>query len=151
MNTDTGDIRQGRFIVLEGINGGGKDTQMLLLEKRLNQVGCSCLPMWEPAYPCPPGLTVTEQVDFFTTTRRKHVQSINGILDQGLHILCSRFWYSTLVYQGMLGADEAAIRDEHTAFCPVPDLVLWLDLPGPCCLEPTPRAGGCLFCPGESY
>lgn len=143
---------KGRFIVLEGIDGSGKTTQVELLQdwlptSGLMPDGARLVTTREPGgtllgrelrrllleergelEPVPRAELLLMMAD-----RAQHVeQVIRPALDRGDWVLCDRFTGSTVAYQGhgrgvpldlIQQLQDAATGDIR------PDLVLWLDVP----------------------
>lgn len=133
----------GRFIVFEGIDGCGKSTQIARLRQTLVEMGRevfltaeptdspigkqlrAALSGKEPRTPC-------EMAALFVLDRIGHNQAPAGIgamLATGADVLCDRYYYSSLAYQGSL-CDYGWVREMNLA-CPEirrPDLCIFLDL-----------------------
>jgi len=136
--------QRGRFIVFEGIDGAGKTTQIELLEKRLRQSGRRVYRTAEPTESVSGGLlrdalsgvskrTACEMAAMFTLDRIFHnVNPVNGIrrmLEDGYDVICDRYYYSSMAYQGS-ETDVAWVRDMNLN-CPEilrPDVCIFLDL-----------------------
>lgn len=102
---------KGKFIVLEGGDGAGKDTQLGVLREHFGTKNF--------LYTREPGGTalgerlrsvLTEKSDvkicmeaellLFSASRAQHVrETIRPALDLGVHVICSRFSLSTIAYQ----------------------------------------------------
>ena len=142
----------GRFLVLEGIDGCGKTTQLKQLSQwlpvsGLMPAGATLYLTREPGGTSlgqalrelllhPPQASApspTAELLLYAADRAQHVeQLIRPALDRGDWVLSDRFSGSTLAYQGDgRGLDASTIRDlERIATAGVtPDLTLWLDLP----------------------
>ena len=135
---------RGRFIVFEGIDGAGKTTQIELLEKALQASGRRVYRTAEPTESVTGGLlrdalggitkrTTCEMAALFTLDRIFHnVNPVNGIekmLADGVDVICDRYYYSSLAYQGS-ETDEDWVR-EINLHCPeirTPDACIFLDL-----------------------
>lgn len=132
----------GRFIVFEGIDGCGKSTQIERLRQALVAKGRSVSLTAEPtATPTGKMLraalsgadprTPSEMAALFTLDRIGHNKAPGGI-DEMLaagDVLCDRYYYSSLAYQGSL-CDYEWVRHMNLA-CPeirTPDLCIFLDL-----------------------
>lgn len=136
--------KRGRFIVFEGIDGAGKTTQIELLEKYLKENGRAVYRTAEPTESVSGGLlrdalsgvskrTACEMAAMFVFDRIFHnVNPVNGIkkmLDDGYDVICDRYYYSSMAYQGS-ETDAAWVRDMNLN-CPEilhPDLCIFLDL-----------------------
>ena len=134
----------GKFIVFEGIDGSGKSTQIKLLAKRLRESGRKVYVTAEPTESVSGGLlrdalcgvakrTPCEMAALFTLDRIYHnVNPANGIkkmLDDGFDVICDRYYYSTLAYQGN-ETDFDWVRTMNID-CPeilCPDVCLFLDV-----------------------
>ena len=133
-------MKKGRFIVFEGIDGAGKTTQIELLAKRLSQNGevvsitaeptdnesgkalRRALSGKEPHSEC-------EMATMFVLDRIGHNAQISEFLAQGKTVICDRYYYSTLAYQGK-STDYAWVRSMNID-CPEirrPDACIYLDL-----------------------
>lgn len=127
------------FIVLEGIDGTGKSTQVSLLAEALRELGREVITSKEPT-DGPHGtrlrqsaalgrLSPQEELDLFHRDRREHIQNlIQPALDRGAVVILDRYYFSTMAYQGIRGFDPAEIRRINEEFAPIPDLVFILEL-----------------------
>lgn len=134
-------MNRGLLIVFEGIDGSGKSTQLPRLAARLEAAGRRVVTTREP-YDCPAGRAIRamarsgrrvapeQELAWFFEQRRAHVREVvrPGIA-RGDVVLSDRYFVSTAAYQGARGLDSAAILAASEAEFPLPDLVLWLDLP----------------------
>jgi dTMP kinase len=139
-------MARGRFITVEGGEGGGKSTQIALLARALEAAGHAVTMTREPGGA--PGAEeirklivegAPERWDGLTealllsAARREHVvRTIEPALAAGRWVVCDRFADSTLAYQGYgRGIDRGALESLR-AFAVgalAPDLTLILDLP----------------------
>lgn len=142
--------RRGRLVVFEGIDGTGKSTQIGRLRKYLEGQGKEIVQGFEPTHgqwgrmlrdsAVTGRLSVEDEVDLFLKDRREHVETlIAPSLARGAWVLLDRYYLSMMAYQGARGADPSAIRAANEEFAPVPDAVVWLDIPVSVALE---RIGG---------
>ena len=136
--------KRGRFIVLEGIDGAGKTTQAELLREHLEKQGRR---VWRTAEPTAfsTGIALREALGgkvkrsecemavMFVRDRIAHnihpEEGIEAILESGQDIICDRYYYSTLAYQGH-STDYEWVKAMNL-FCPEirkPDLCIYLDL-----------------------
>jgi dTMP kinase len=138
------ETKRGRFIVFEGIDGAGKTTQIELLAKRLREQGRAVYCTAEPTETVSGGLlrdalsgvsrrTVCEMAAMFVFDRINHnVNPVNGIqkmLAEGFDVICDRYYYSSLAYQGS-GTDPEWVGNMNLG-CPEimrPDICIFLDL-----------------------
>jgi dTMP kinase len=133
-------VNAGRLIVLEGLDGTGKSTQVPRLAKRLAAGGREVVTTREP-YDCAPGRKIRElaqlhapvpaeeELALFVAQRRMHVRErIAPALARGAVVISDRYFLSTVAYQGARGLDPARLLAESEAEFPLPDLALLLVL-----------------------
>lgn len=135
---------RGKFIVLEGLDGSGKGTQIALLSMTLTNMGISVYQTAEPTQSATGGLirdalaglqkrTPHELAALFLADRIFHNTAPNGIanmLDKGITVICDRYYYSSFAYQGM-DTELSWVMDMNLN-CPEilkPDLCIFLDVP----------------------
>ena len=126
------------FIVFEGIDGSGKSTQVTLLAKRFEASGIPFLITAEPS-DGPLGRkiralsgrpTPEEEARLFTEDRRDHLQRvILPALAAGIFVICDRYVYSSVAYQGARGVSEDKILAENRAFARPADVTFLLEIP----------------------
>jgi dTMP kinase len=151
-----GDYMKGTLIVLEGIDGSGKETQASLLEKKLKEKGREVMHISFPDYKSPSSALVKMYlkgdfgknpedvnpyaaslfyaVDRFASYRMKW----KDFYQKGGIIIADRYTTSNMVHQMTKYEDKKARKDflswlEKTEYeeleLPVPDLVILLDIP----------------------
>ncbi len=131
----------GSLTVFEGIDGSGKSTQSKRLAAALAGEGQQAELFAEPG-PSPWGLEIRrlareahslppeEELRLFLADRRWDVPSrIAPALAAGKAVIMDRYVHSNACYQGARGLSREAILEENWQFAPVPDLVLWIDVP----------------------
>lgn len=137
---------RGRFITFEGGEGSGKSTQIGMLAERLNGAGRRTLLTREPGGS--PGAEIIRhlllsgmgkllgaeaETLLFAAARDDHVHSVIApALEQGIWVLCDRFFDSTRAYQGRLGKVDLGILNAMqrvTIGDLKPDLTIILDVP----------------------
>lgn len=135
-----------RFITLEGGEGTGKSTQLVLLIERLRAKGIDAVATREPGGSTgaedirallvegdPGRWTPMTEALLHGAARKDHVERlIRPALDQGQWVVSDRFADSTLAYQGHaqgLGADVISALQDIVIGDFKPDLTLILDLP----------------------
>lgn len=104
-------MNKGKFIVFEGCEGSGKSTQLELLAQYLELNNIKVYRTKEP------GGTVTgkkirelilhdaqmnktTELLLYAADRADHIDAINNALSEGYWVLCDRFSWSTVAYQG---------------------------------------------------
>ena len=136
--------KRGRFIVIEGIDGAGKTTQAELLREHLEAQGRQVFRTAEPT-PFPTGVALREALGgkvkksecemavMFVCDRIAHnihpTEGIEAVLRGGCDIICDRYYYSTLAYQGQ-STDYGWVKAMNLS-CPEirkPDICIYLDL-----------------------
>ena len=137
---------KGLFITFEGIDGGGKTTQLALAAKWLREQGYEVVESREPGGtplaervrelvldPSLP-LTTTTQTLLYLAARSEHVDKLlRPSVGAGRIVLCDRFSDSTLVYQGLSqgkSLEELALLRNLCSFASAgmaPDLTLVFD------------------------
>lgn len=132
-------MEKGLFIVIEGIDGTGKSTQVKRLgdwfEKHGREVVLSREPTDGPwgrklrESAATGRLSPQDELQYFLNDRRQHVEEkILPALAAGKVVILDRYYFSTMAYQGARGFDPAEIRRMNEEFAPVPDLLIILDL-----------------------
>lgn len=132
-------MKNGLFIVIEGIDGTGKSTQARRLGDWFISQGREVVLSREPT-DGPWGKKVREsaatgrlspedELEYFLNDRRQHVEElIAPALAAGKVVILDRYYFSTMAYQGARGFDPHEIRRKNESFAPRPDLLLILDL-----------------------
>ncbi len=135
---------RGRFIVFEGIDGSGKTTQAKMLAKSLEERGIKVVLTAEPTA-LPTGRALREALGgnvkksecemavLFVADRIAHnieaESGIEALVNSGAYVICDRYYYSTLAYQGQ-STDYAWVKSMNLD-CPEirkPDLCIYIDL-----------------------
>ena len=136
-------IKKGKFIVFEGIDGCGKSTQIKHLKKSLEKAGIPAEITAEPTggdigrlirrylsgekHASPETLAL-----LFAADRIEHIRAQGGIadlLERGITVLCDRYYLSSFAYQAERVGMQNVISFNSVAVntCP-PDLTVYLDL-----------------------
>ncbi len=135
----------GKFVVLEGVEGVGKSTQVANLRSWLESKGLEVATTREPGgtplaesirnlvlTPSTEDMCSETELLLMMAARLQHWHGfILPQLQQGKWVICDRFIDSTVAYQGAgRGLSETFIRKLHHDIAPEmkPDLVLVLDL-----------------------
>ena len=136
----------GRLITLEGPDGSGKTTQIELLEKHLKKLGYEVVRTREPG-----GTEISEKIReiildnensnmsymcealLYSASRAQLVSEvIKPALSLGKMVICDRFVYSSMVYQGMgrgLGLERIKIINEAALDGLEADLTIMITIP----------------------
>ena len=135
---------RGRFIVFEGMDGSGKTTQTRLLAQHWQDMGRRVVLTAEPT-DLPTGRALRaalsgkdkksecEMAALFVEDRIAHNNApevgLRALLESGVDVICDRYYYSTLAYQGQ-STDYEWVKGMNLS-CPdilQPDLCIYLDL-----------------------
>lgn len=131
----------GKFIVFEGMDFSGKTTQARMLSEWLHKMDVSHVNTFEPNDPKIRNLLLNsfnDEIDdktelfLFMTDRCQHINKIIfPNLNSGNWVICDRFTWSTLVYQGYgknLNVYEIETLNGIATNYIKPDLTIYLDL-----------------------
>lgn len=136
----------GKFIAFEGCEGAGKSTQMRLLSEKLQERGVAHVVTREPG-----GGPISEAIRtiildgknaamtnecealLYAAARAQHLSEvILPALARGEWVLCDRYFFSTLAYQGYGRGLPLSFLKQINAFAAercMPDCTLFLDIP----------------------
>lgn len=131
---------KGVFIVIEGLDGSGKTTQTHILAQKLSKnypVNLTAEPsrgkigtfirqccLYEDKR-----LPTEAEALLFAADRIEHLQrEIKPALDQGKIVVCDRYTYSSLAYQGSAGLSLDWIKTVN-ARALQPDFAIFIDVP----------------------
>jgi dTMP kinase len=139
-------MERGRLIALEGPDGSGKTTQIELLEKHLKELGYEVVRTREPG-----GTEISEKIReiildndnsnmsymcealLYAASRAQLVSEvIKPALKLGKMVICDRFVYSSMVYQGIgrgLGIERIKSINEAALDGLEADLVFMITIP----------------------
>lgn len=139
--------------MLEGIDGAGTTTQAALLAEALRGCGLAVRLTAEPSEG-PIGAVLRAHVRgevtldpvtaalAFAADRADHLERVvRPALRRGEWVVCDRYLLSTLAYQGAEGVDRDLIFGA-SATADVPDVTVFLDVPGAHATERRARRGG---------
>ncbi len=133
------------FIVVEGIEGSGKSSLIHFLEKKLQEKKKNILVTREPGGSKLGGkirplllslkeekLSTKAELLLFLADRAEHIEKIvEPALKNNKVVLCDRYIYSTMAYQGYARGLDLNFLEKCNNFATnglVPDLVILLDL-----------------------
>lgn len=138
-------LKRGLFIVLEGPDGSGKSSIAHFMAEYLQEKGHQIEFSREPG-----GTKIGEKIRdiildvgneemgneaealLYAASRAQHVtEKIRPTIESGKDLICERFYYSSLVYQGIgrkLGVDVVKHFNEFAIQGIYPDLVIFLDI-----------------------
>ena len=138
-------MKKGLFIVFEGGEGTGKTTAIDVIYSWIMENNCKCIKTREPG-----GIKISEQIRqvilntenktmdartealLYAAARRQHlVEKVMPALDEGVIVLCDRFIYSSLAYQGYarnLGIEEVMSINKFAVGEYMPDISILFDL-----------------------
>ena len=134
----------GKFIVLEGIDGSGKSTQIELLKKRLLELDQKVHTTTEPTQRevgtlirkiLKKEVSVSEETlaALFVADRLDHIQNqedgMARLLEDDVNIISDRYYWSSYAYHGLSMPISKVV--EMNAICHYhlkPDLTIYLDL-----------------------
>ena len=136
----------GRFITFEGLDGGGKSTQLERVAQRLGRHGVAHVVTREPGGTPFADLLrelflrreaaqvdgVVELMLVFASRRQHLIEVIEPALASGAAVLCDRFTDSTYAYQGGgrgVQPELIAKADRLATGCRAPDRTLFFNLP----------------------
>jgi len=140
---------KGKFIVLDGLDGSGKGTQVKLLANyffdrdKKNHIFLTREPYNSEYYEeirrlLKSGLNPRDNAErlaeLFIADRRIHAALIESLLSQGIDVVSDRYKYSTLAYQQTQGISLQKLIDMHKGIL-IPDLTLIIDTSAEIALE----------------
>lgn len=138
-------MNKGKFIVFEGGEGSGKTTMIELVYNLLIENGIDCIKTREPG-----GIKISEDIRsiildknntdmdgrtealLYAAARRQHlVEKVIPALESNKVVLCDRFIYSSLAYQGYareIGLQDVYMINKFAIEDFMPDLNILFDL-----------------------
>ncbi len=144
-------LHKGLFIVLEGIDGCGKSTQIEAVTQWIRMTGCPVHTTFEPT-DGPVGRLIREMLSgriavdqrtialLFAADRSDHiVNETNGIKKktaEGTVVLCDRYYFSSYAYHGRYLDMEWVIQlNKVNSDLLKPDITLFIDADPQLCLD----------------
>lgn len=127
----------GRYIVIEGISGSGKDTQAEKIREHLEEKQIHTMMVHEPTTTYKQARELWEEVKddpmvqtylLIADRYKQFHQHISPALGSGITVITVRSFLSTIAYQGAK-SKQMELFDYLHEFVPVPDFVFVLDLP----------------------
>ena len=138
-------MEKGFFIVFEGPDGSGKTTVANIVCEKLEELGYSVVHTREPG-----GIDIAEQIRnvildpnntnmdsrtealLYAASRRQHlVEKVIPAINEKKIVICERFVYSSLAYQGCgreLGFDPILSINDFAINGTYPDATIYLDI-----------------------
>ena len=126
------------WIVVEGLDGAGKSTQVNYIEQYFNTQKIPVLKRFAPTDDIPSGkkarkaiidgkIPPKELLDLFIKDHTEHYNTIIApALKAGTSIILDRYYWSTFAYQAAQGIEKTSILEKIKSL-PKPDLTLYLD------------------------
>lgn len=150
-------MARGKLIVLEGLNGCGKGTQLFKLAKEIYELDKSqtVFVTREPnefdengqnarrilKSDGDPYTNATEAVRYFAENRKTHNTIFTPLLEIGVTVISDRYYHSNLAFQHAQGVPYEEIAKQNR-YAKSPDLTLILDVPVDVAFERLARRDG---------
>jgi dTMP kinase len=158
----------GRFITLDGVDGGGKSTQVQLLQEALTSTGKSCRTFRDPGstqlgealreillHRQEIALSATSEMLLYMASRAQLVaEQLRPALDECDFVITDRYLLANVVYQGVAGGLEPQSIWQVGRVATgglSPDLTIVLDLPVEVAAARIDRTRDRLESRGEEY
>lgn len=130
-------MKKGKFIVIEGIDGCGKTTLSNNLYKYIKEKNDNALLIREPGstvigenirkFIFSTNINPRTEALLFTAARSELLEkTIIPTLNKGINVICDRYYYSTIVYQGIVKNVDLDYLYKINSFVLEPDLVIYL-------------------------
>ncbi len=148
-------LRSGLFIVIEGIDGCGKTTQIQRIQRWMEQENIAFWSTKEPT-----NSTIGEVINaslkenqnqysplvqllLFTADRLRHIEKINRYLKKSINVICDRFLDSTFAYQATTDSlkEVFSFHEKRILETCKPDVTLFLDVPVDVAIERVHQRG----------
>ena len=134
-------LKQGFLIAIEGIDGAGKTTQSVILERRLKEEGYPVVRLHEPtegrwgqkikelAKNGRHKISPEAELEFFYLDRLEDVEkNIKPALREKKVVIMDRYYFSSVAYQGARGLDPDLIEKKNEEIAPIPNITIILDI-----------------------
>ncbi|MEM5871512.1 MAG: dTMP kinase [Candidatus Aenigmatarchaeota archaeon] len=133
---------QGKFIVFEGIDKSGKQTQAKMLLEYLRNNGIKAIYTEEPNPNNPIGILIKDWLNgkyeiesgeaitlLYVADRLEHLKKeILPSLEKGINVICDRYFYSTIAYESAIfNVSKDWIKQLHEKI-KKPDVVIFIDI-----------------------
>ena len=128
--------KRGKLIVIEGIDGSGKTTIAKSVVNELKASGIKSVYTYEPyneelikmIESKGKELGAIMETLLLAADRYLHIKNvIEPYINKGFAVVCDRYYYSSIAYQGARGADKNWIRIVNY-FVVEPDIAIYLDV-----------------------
>ncbi len=143
----------GKFIVIEGLDGSGKSTQVELLKDYLESLGKEVVVSKEPTKDSSAGIKIREIIEqrekasaeklqeLMAEDREQHLKNkIIPALEKGKYVISDRYYHSSFAYGIANGVDVEYLKKINKDFLK-PDIVIYVDTPSDVCLERIAKRG----------
>lgn len=133
--------KRGKFIVLEGIDGCGKSSQMFNIAKFItNKSKYNHILVTREPYKSREIRQILRQdsdsysqarklAELFIQDRKEHIEEIIlPALSKGVHVISDRYKLSTIAYQSVQGIPVQELIDAHKGML-IPDIIIIIDVP----------------------
>jgi len=143
----------GKFIVIEGLDGSGKSSQVELAVNFLKEQGKEVIVTKEPTMDSEYGLQIRrvlkgeitkeplELQKLYVDDRREHLKNkVIPALGKGKYVVSSRYYFSTFAYGGSEGLNVNMLIEMNKEFL-VPDLAIIIDSSPENCIQRIEKRG----------
>jgi len=140
-------IYQGKFIVVEGLDGSGQSTQVVLLSDFFNKKGFEVVSTKEPFKNSSVAETIQSILDkkieigpqefqeIFIQDRKEHLEKeVIPALKLGKIVVCDRYFFSTFAYGAFEGVDLNWLIERNKEFL-LPDASFILKVSPEICIQ----------------
>ena len=137
----------GKFIVVEGLDGSGKDAQIKLLVDYLKKIGKDVIEKKEPKIDSQAGKKIKQALrqeitleplelqSLYVEDRKEHLKNkVIPALKEGKLVVSSRYAFSTFAYGASDGLDVDFLIKMNKQFL-LPDLTIMIDVSPESCVE----------------
>lgn len=137
----------GKFVVIEGLDGSGKNAQIDLVIKFLNEKGKDVIETKEPTVESEAGRKIRQALKkeiiveplelqkLYVKDREEHIKNkVIPALEKGKFVVSSRYAFSTFAYGHSDGLDVDLLVDMNKNFL-LPDLTIIVDVSPEACVK----------------